>query len=71
MMPTLGMSGPQRQVLYSTSKGVNSSVGLCFFVAAYRNDLISVGGHKKNIDLQQQKWNISGFFAPIACFPQK
>ena len=23
-------SGPQRQVLYSASKGVNSSAGLCF-----------------------------------------
>ena len=34
MMPILGTSGPQRQVLYSASKGVNSSsVGLCFFVA--------------------------------------
>ena len=27
----LGTSRPQRQVLYGTSKGVNSSVGLCFF----------------------------------------
>ena len=42
----------QQQVLYSASKGVNSSVGLCFFVATSRNDLISVGGHKKNTDLQ-------------------
>ena len=29
-MPTLGTSYPQRQVLYSASKDVNSSVGLCF-----------------------------------------
>ena len=51
MMPTSGTSGPQRQVLStSASKDVNSSVGLCFFVATYRNDLISVGGHKKNTD---------------------
>ena len=25
-----------------------------FFVATYRNDLISVGGHKKNTDLQKK-----------------
>ena len=30
MRPTLGTSRPQRQILYSASKGVNSSVGLCF-----------------------------------------
>ena len=53
--PTLGTSHPQRQVLFSASKGVNSSVGLCFIVAIYRNDLISVGGHKKNTDLQKIK----------------
>ena len=45
---TLGTFLPQRQVLYSASKGVNSSVGLCFFVATYRND------HKKNTDLQKK-----------------
>ena len=55
MMPTLGTSrpqssccylahlghiwSPQRQVLYSASTSVNSYVGLCFFVAIYRNDL--------------------------------
>ena len=53
--------------MHSASKGVNSSsVGLCFFVATYRNDLISVkkGGHKKiighqkNTDLQ----NVFGIF---------
>ena len=38
----------------SASKGVNSYVGLCFFVATYRDDLISVGGHKKNTDLQKK-----------------
>ena len=32
MRPTLGTFRPQRQVLYSASKGVNSSVGLCFFL---------------------------------------
>ena len=68
--PTLGTYRPQRQVLCSASNGVNSSVGLCFFVVTYRNDLNSVGGHKKNTDLQK-KWNIPVFFAPIACFPQK
>ena len=60
---TANRRSPQRQVLYSASKGVNSSVGLCFFfVATYRNDLISVGGHKKNTDLQK-KWNISVFYS--------
>ena len=36
-----------KTVSYSASKGVNSSVGLCFFVATYRNGLISAGGHKE------------------------
>ena len=70
MMPTLDTSGPQRQGLYGTSKGVNSSVGLCFFVATYRNDLISVGdqvisvdGHTKNTD-QKKKEHFRGFLLP-------
>ena len=73
MMPTLGTSGPQRQILYSASKGVNGSVGLCFFVATYKNDLVSVGGHRKNTDLQKNKKIMEHFlfFAPIEYFPQK
>ena len=70
MRPTLGTSRPQRQVLYSASKGVNSSVGLSFFVATYRNDFISVGGHKKNTELQKN-WNISVFFCSHSVFPTK
>ena len=71
MRLTLGTtSGPQRQVLYSALKDVNSSVGLCFFVSTYRNDLISVGGHNKK-HKKIYIWNISVVFAPIACFPQK
>ena len=42
-----------------------------FSVATYRNDLISVGGHKKNLDLQKTSWTISVFFASVARFPQK
>ena len=34
MRSTLGTSRPQRQVLYSASKGVNSSVDPCFFEAS-------------------------------------
>ena len=47
MMPTLGTSGPQRQVLYSASKGVNSSVGLRFFVVTYRKYLAYLPKKKK------------------------
>ena len=65
--PTLGTSCPQRQVLCSASKGVNSSVGLCFFYG----HVISVGSHKKNTGLQFLFGTFPGLFAPIACFPQK
>ena len=75
IMPTLGTSGPQRHVLYSASKVVNSSVGLCFFVATYRNDSFLYNfcswPLKRHIP-KKKKRNISVFFAPIiACFPQK
>ena len=42
-----------------------------FFVATYRKGLISVGGHKINRDLQNKFPTFPGFFAPIACLPQK
>ena len=59
---TLGIFRPQSQVLYSASKGVNSSVGLLgFFVSTYKNDLISVGGHKKHTDLQKKMEYFRGF----------
>ena len=72
MRPTLGTSRLQRQVLYSTSKGVNSSsvsLLVCvFFVATYRKDLISVRGHKKNTDLQKS-WNIYVFVCSHSVLP--
>ena len=68
--PTLGTYRPQRQILCSASNGVNSSVGLCFFVVTYRNDLNSVGGHKKNTDLQK-KMEHSRLFCSHSVLPTK
>ena len=52
-------------------ESVNSSVGLCFFAGAtYRSNLISVGDHKKNTDLQNNSGPFS-FVSSHSAFPTK
>ena len=70
MRSTLGTSRPQRQVLYSALKGVNSSV--VFFLwppTEYRNDLITVDGHKKKHKTYKTNCNISVFFCSHSVLP--
>ena len=62
-------SRPQRQVLYSASKGVNSSVGLLCSPTKMR--LISVGGHKKKTDLLKKLEHFSVFDPPNSVLPTK
>ena len=71
--PPWGTSDPQRQVLYSASKDMNSSsVGrLCFFVATYRNDLIFRRVATKKTQTYKKKWNVSVFLLPERALPTK
>ena len=64
MMLTLGTFGPQRQVLYSASKGVNSSVGLPVFFRGHVPPAEMISFFIKNTDLQQKNGIFSGFLLP-------